>query len=87
MKAFLMHADRDFDAQGDAAPNQEALTQDLELTTLVNAMATGDRCLLEVARRAARQPDRTRCDRLPAAHPRRLPGQPRGGEGSVRAGR
>jgi MutS domain V len=55
MKAFLMHADRDFDTERELPANQEALTQDLELDTLVSAMAAGDPLLLEVARRAVLQ--------------------------------
>ena len=52
MKAFLMHRDRDFDAGHPAPPNEEALTQDLELNTLLAAMAAGDQFLFEVAKRA-----------------------------------
>ncbi len=55
MKAFLMHANRDFDTEGELPANQEALTEDLELTTLLNAMAAGDALLFEVARRALLQ--------------------------------
>ena len=52
MKAFLMYRDRDFDLK-QAVPAQEpALTQDLELNTLFNAMAGGDQFLLDVARAA-----------------------------------
>jgi DNA mismatch repair ATPase MutS len=52
MKAFLMYRDRDFDAQGKLPSNEQALTQDLELKTLFNAMALGDKSLFEVAKRA-----------------------------------
>jgi hypothetical protein len=52
MKAYLMHADRDFDTEGELLANHEALTADLELTTLLNAMAAGDPLLFEVAKRA-----------------------------------
>jgi DNA mismatch repair ATPase MutS len=52
MKAFLMYKDRDFDLQQDFPPHEEALTQDLELNTLFNAMAVGDKVLFEVARKA-----------------------------------
>jgi MutS domain V len=52
MKAFLMHRDRDFDAGRDTPPNEAVLTQDLELSTLLDAMAAGDPFLFEVARRA-----------------------------------
>jgi DNA mismatch repair ATPase MutS len=52
MKAFLMYRDRDFDLQQKFPPNAEALTQDLELNTLFNAMALGDKVLLEAAKKA-----------------------------------
>lgn len=52
MKAFLMYRDRDFDLQQELPWNEPALTQDLELDTLFNAMALGDRFLFEVAKKA-----------------------------------
>jgi len=52
MKAFLMYRDRDFDLQRKLPSNELALTQDLELKTLFNAMSLGDKFLLEVARKA-----------------------------------
>lgn len=52
MKAFLMHRDQDFDLGRELPPNEEALTQDLELNMLVGAMALGDKFLFDVARRA-----------------------------------
>ncbi|MDE3074151.1 MAG: DNA mismatch repair protein MutS [Chloroflexota bacterium] len=52
MKAFLMHRDRDFDAQAELPPNARDLIQDLELDTLFDAMARGDKLLLAVARTA-----------------------------------
>jgi DNA mismatch repair ATPase MutS len=52
MKAFLMHKDQDFDLQLKLPPNEQALTQDLELNTLFNAMALGDEFLLDVAKKA-----------------------------------
>jgi DNA mismatch repair ATPase MutS len=52
MKAFLMYRDRDFDLQQKFPPHEEALTQDLELDTLFNAMALGDKLLFEVAKKA-----------------------------------
>ena len=51
MKAFLLYRDRDFDPEQKLPWNQAALTQDLELDTLFNAMARGDKFLFEVARR------------------------------------
>jgi len=50
MKAFLMCRDRDFDPQRKLPWNAPALMQDLELNTLFNAMALGDKFLFEVAR-------------------------------------
>ena len=66
MKARLMFRDRDFDLQEPPShryrreaqvvpkvvPNEDALTQDLELNTLFNAMAGGDTLLFQVARQA-----------------------------------
>ena len=52
MKAFLMHADRDFDVQQELPANEQALAQDLELNTLLNAMAHGDEFLFALARTA-----------------------------------
>jgi hypothetical protein len=50
MKAFLMYKDRDFDIRQTLPRNEQALTQDLELNTLFNAMALDDKFLFEVAR-------------------------------------
>ena len=44
-----MHRDRDFDLGQPLPPAAEALTQDLELNTLVNAMARGDQVVFKVA--------------------------------------
>jgi hypothetical protein len=52
VKVFLMHRDRDFDLERDLPANAEALTQDLELNTLLGAMAAEDEFLLDVARKA-----------------------------------
>ena len=52
MKALLMHRDRDFDLQQELLCNDSSLTQDLELDTLLRAMAVGDTFLLDVARKA-----------------------------------
>jgi DNA mismatch repair ATPase MutS len=51
MKAFLMYKDQDFDIKRKLPSNELALTQDLELATLFNAMALDDRFLLEVAQK------------------------------------
>ena len=46
MKAFLLYQDHDFDLQQKLPPNEQALIQDLELNTLFNAMALGDKFLV-----------------------------------------
>ena len=52
MKAFLMFKDRDFDL-GQPEPRQaKALSQDLELEVLINAMAGDDEFLFKVCSRA-----------------------------------
>ena len=50
MKVFLMHRDRDLDSKQKLRSNQAILTQDLELSTLFNAMALGDEFLFDVAK-------------------------------------
>jgi len=50
MKVFLMYPDRDFDPKQKLPPNEAALLQDLELNTLFEAMAQGDKFLFDVAR-------------------------------------
>ncbi len=52
MKAFLMHADRDFDLAAELPSQEPALRQDLELDTLLVAMAREDKLIFEVAKRA-----------------------------------
>lgn len=52
MKAFLMYRDQDFDLKQPLPPNEPALTQDLELDTLFDAMALGDKFIFDVVRRA-----------------------------------
>ena len=47
-----MYRNRDFDLQQEFPSQQEALMQDLELSTLLDSMAHGDKVLLEVANRA-----------------------------------
>ncbi len=51
MKARLLYRDRDFDMQAPPPWQAEALTKDLDLTTLFNAMAQEDDFLREVAAR------------------------------------
>jgi DNA mismatch repair ATPase MutS len=50
MKAFLMYPDRDFDVKQKPPWNDQALLQDLELTTLLNAIAQNDEFLFEAAK-------------------------------------
>jgi hypothetical protein len=52
MKAFLMHAESDFDLAADLPAQEPALTADLELDTLLRAMAAGDELIFDVAQRA-----------------------------------
>jgi hypothetical protein len=52
MKALLMHRDRDFDLQRELPAQAPTLTQDLELGTLLRAMAGDDDYLLDVANKA-----------------------------------
>lgn len=52
MKALLMHRDCDFDLQQPLPWNERDLTQDLELDTLLHAMAGNDEFLLHVSRKA-----------------------------------
>ena len=47
-----MHRDRDFDLERELPANSDALIQDLELETLVEAMSLGDEFLAEIAKRA-----------------------------------
>ena len=49
MKAHLLYADQDFDWEAALPPGHEDLSQDLELTILLQAMAAGDTFLCEVA--------------------------------------
>jgi DNA mismatch repair ATPase MutS len=52
MKVFLAYPDRDLDPEAALPANADALTQDLGLDILLNAMAGGDRYLRHVARTA-----------------------------------
>jgi MutS domain V len=49
MKVYLLHRDRDFDWTAELPPGHEDLTQDLELDTLLDAMAAGDKYLREIS--------------------------------------
>jgi hypothetical protein len=51
MKAHLLYEDHDFNFSADLPPNHKDLIQDLELTTLLQAMALGDRFLFDVSKR------------------------------------
>jgi MutS domain V len=50
MKAYLLYRDADFDFGASLAPGHQDLIQDLELTTLLQAMANGDKFLYQVCR-------------------------------------
>lgn len=52
MKARLMHRERDFELQAPPPWNEQALQQDLELPTLLQEMARGDKLVYEVALKA-----------------------------------
>lgn len=52
MKAFLMHPDADFDLSQEPPAGADDLSADLELDTLITAMAAGDDLVFEVAKRA-----------------------------------
>ena len=49
MKAYLLYAGRDFDFTAGLPAGHQDLIQDLELATLLRAMATGDKFLYEVS--------------------------------------
>lgn len=51
MKAYLLHEGHDFDFAAELPPNSEDLIQDLELTTLLDAMALGDPFLFDVSKK------------------------------------
>ncbi|HTZ85987.1 MAG TPA: hypothetical protein VMB05_04900, partial [Solirubrobacteraceae bacterium] len=52
MKAYLMHRERDFDLELALPAHSETLKHDLELPTLVSAMAAKDRFLFAIVERA-----------------------------------
>jgi len=52
MKAFLMYRERDFDLKRSLSDNAAEVIQDLELKTLFDTMASGDKYLFDVAARA-----------------------------------
>jgi DNA mismatch repair ATPase MutS len=52
MKVLLMHRDQDFDLTQGGTWGEERLTQDLELQTLLHAMAGPDEFLLDIAKKA-----------------------------------
>jgi DNA mismatch repair ATPase MutS len=51
MKAFLMYRDRDVDPAQPLPWNAQALIQDLELNTLLTAMALGDKLVFDVSKK------------------------------------
>ncbi|MCL5772298.1 MAG: DNA mismatch repair protein MutS [Actinobacteria bacterium] len=52
MKVFLMYKNRDFDIEEKLPINEAELIQDLELNTLLNAMANNDKFLFDVIKKA-----------------------------------
>ncbi len=52
MKAFLLHRDRDFDLKRGTPPHADDLLRDLELDTLLRAMAVKDELVLNVTKAA-----------------------------------
>lgn len=52
MKVYLMFPDQDFDPEQALPSNETVLTQDLELDTMLEAMALGDNFVFKVARQA-----------------------------------
>ena len=74
MKAHLLYEDQDFNFGADLPPNHEDLIQDLELTTLLQAMALGDKFLFEVSKRVVLASlEDPEAIALSPAGPRRLP--------------
>jgi hypothetical protein len=51
MKVYLLYRDHDFDIECELPPNHEDLIRDLELSTLMGAMAAGDKFLYGIAAR------------------------------------
>jgi hypothetical protein len=51
MKVYLLHAAEDFDFGAALPAHHEGLIQDLELITLLSAMAAGDAFLFDVSRK------------------------------------
>ena len=51
MKVLLLYKDRDFSLEQPLPQNEPALTQDLELPTLFNGMALGDKFIWDVCRK------------------------------------
>jgi DNA mismatch repair ATPase MutS len=51
VKAHLLYADRDFDFTAELAPLSADVMQDLELTTVLQAMAAGDKFLFDISAR------------------------------------
>ncbi len=56
MRVHLLHTDRDFDSELALPAGAEDLARDLELETVWQAMAQGDKLVYEVARRATLRP-------------------------------
>lgn len=52
MKVHLMYRDRNFNKEFKITPHEQVLIQDLELNTLFDTMANGDKIIGEVAKKA-----------------------------------
>ncbi len=52
MKVFLMYKDRDFNPEQELPPHSEELMQDLELNTILDAMAQEDKFLFDISKTA-----------------------------------
>ncbi len=51
MKVHLLYMDRDFDFSAPLPPNQQELIQDLELSPILEALASTDKFLLDISTR------------------------------------
>ena len=72
-----MHPSEDFELDRELPPESDGLVEDLDLSTLFEAMARGDKFLLAVGKAAVLSPaGRAERDRLPPGGPHRLPRPP-----------
>ena len=84
MKPFLLHRNTDFDWARPAPWNTSALTQDLDLATLLDTMARNDPYLRDVAGRVILAGlDDPAAISVPAGRAARLPDPPVGGQAAL----